>query len=106
MPSLPLYDLNKKKVGNVDLSDVVFAGEVRPHLLNDAVRAQIAWRHEYRTANSRPERKFTERERKCTAKKVPVRPVTEIRKLLSLWGVVKPTARNLVALFIRSTRRR
>lgn len=53
MPSLPLYDLNKKKVGNVDLSDVVFAGEVRPHLLNDAVRAQIAWRHEYKTANSR-----------------------------------------------------
>jgi len=53
MPSLPLYDLNKKKVGSVDLSDVVFAGEVRPHLVNDAVRAQIAWRHEFKTANSR-----------------------------------------------------
>ncbi len=53
MPSLPVYDLNKKKVGNVELNDAVFAGEVRPHLVNDAVRAQIAWRHEFKTANSR-----------------------------------------------------
>jgi large subunit ribosomal protein L4 len=52
MPSLPLYDLSKKKVGNVDLNDAVFSGEVKPHLINDAVRAQIAWRHEYKTANS------------------------------------------------------
>jgi large subunit ribosomal protein L4 len=52
MLSLPLYDMSKKKVGNVDLSDEVFAQEVRPHLLNDAVRYQIAKRYEYRTANS------------------------------------------------------
>lgn len=52
MPSLPVYDMTKKKVGNVDLDDALFAGEVKPHLLNDAVRAQIAWRYEYRTANS------------------------------------------------------
>lgn len=52
MLSLPLYDMSKKKVGNVDLSDAVFAAEVRPHLLNDAVRYQIAKRYEYRTANS------------------------------------------------------
>ena len=52
MLSLPLYDMSKKKVGNVDLSDAVFAQEVRPHLLNDAVRYQIAKRYEYRTANS------------------------------------------------------
>jgi large subunit ribosomal protein L4 len=52
MLSLPLYDMSKKKVGNVDLSDGVFAAEVRPHLLNDAVRYQIAKRYEYRTANS------------------------------------------------------
>lgn len=44
--------MSKKKVGNVDLSDAVFAAEVRPHLLNDAVRYQIAKRYEYRTANS------------------------------------------------------
>jgi large subunit ribosomal protein L4 len=52
MPSLPLYDLTKKKVGNVDLNDAVFSAEVRPHLINEAVRAQIAWRYENRTANS------------------------------------------------------
>lgn len=52
MLSLPLYDMSKKKVGNIDLSDAVFAQEVRPHLLNDAVRYQIAKRYEYRTANS------------------------------------------------------
>ncbi len=52
MPSLPLYDISKKKVGQIELSDTVFAGEVKPHLINDAVRAQIAWRYEFRTANS------------------------------------------------------
>jgi large subunit ribosomal protein L4 len=52
MPSLPLYDMNNKKVGNVELSDSIFAADVKPHLLNAAVRAQIAWRYEYKTANS------------------------------------------------------
>lgn len=53
MPSLPLYDLGKKKVGTVDLNDAVFAGEVKPHLINSAVRAQVAWRYENKTANSK-----------------------------------------------------
>lgn len=52
MPSLPVYDMKKEKVGSIELSDAVFAAEVRPHLLNDAVRAQIAWKHENKTANS------------------------------------------------------
>ena len=52
MPSLPVYDLNKKKVGTIELSDAVFAGEVHPHLINDAVRVQIARRYEWKTANS------------------------------------------------------
>ncbi|NBX77213.1 MAG: 50S ribosomal protein L4 [Proteobacteria bacterium] len=52
MPSLPVYDMKKEKVGSIELSDSVFAAEVRPHLLNDAVRAQIAWKHENKTANS------------------------------------------------------
>jgi len=52
MPSLPLYDMSKKKVGSIEVSDAIFAGEIRPHLLNDAVRAQVARRYEYRTANS------------------------------------------------------
>lgn len=52
MPSLPLYDIKSKKVGNIEVSDAVFSADVKPHLLNDAVRAQIAWRYENRTANS------------------------------------------------------
>lgn len=65
MPSLPLYDLSKKKVGNIDLNDAVFAGEVRPYLLNDAVRAQLAWKYEFRTANT-----LTRTEVQGTRKKV------------------------------------
>lgn len=52
MPSLPLYDLAKKKVGSIELNDAVFAGDIRPHLLNDAVRAKIARKYEYRTSNA------------------------------------------------------
>mgnify|MGYP000367252181 CR=1 FL=1 len=52
MPSLPLYDLNKKKIGSIELNDTVFAGEIKPHLLNDAVRAKIARKYEYKTANA------------------------------------------------------
>lgn len=51
MPSLPVYDMTKKKVGSIDLSDAIFAAEIRPHLINDAVRAQIAWKHERRTGH-------------------------------------------------------
>ena len=65
MPSLPIYDMTKKKVGNIELNDAVFAGEIKPHLLNDAVRAQIAWRYEYRTANA-----FTRTEVHGTRKKM------------------------------------
>lgn len=53
MPSLPVFDITKKKVGNIELNDAIFAAEIRPHLLNDAVRTQIAKRYEYRTANSK-----------------------------------------------------
>ncbi len=65
MPSLPVYDISKKKVGSVELNDAVFAAEVRPHLLNDVVRAQIAWRNEWKTANAK-----TRTEVKGTRKKV------------------------------------
>jgi len=57
--------MTKNKVGSVELSDAVFAAEVRPHLLNDAVRAQIAWKHENKTANS-----LTRTEVQATGKKV------------------------------------
>lgn len=50
MPSLPVYDMNKKEVGKVDLNDAIFAGEVKTHLINDAVRFQMAKWYEQRTA--------------------------------------------------------
>lgn len=50
MPSVSLYDMNKKEIGKVSLNDAVFAGEVKPHLLNDAVRYQMAKWYEQRTA--------------------------------------------------------
>ncbi len=50
--SIALFDANKKKVGEKELLDWLFGAEVFPHLLNDAVRAQMAWRYEYRTANA------------------------------------------------------
>ena len=53
MPSLPLYDTKKNKVGTIDLNDAVFSVEVRPYLLNDAVRAQMAWKYENKTASSK-----------------------------------------------------
>jgi large subunit ribosomal protein L4 len=52
MASLPVYDINKKKVGNIELNDTVFSSEIHPHLINEAVRAQIAWRFEHKTANA------------------------------------------------------
>ena len=53
MASLPLYDIKKTKIGSVDLADSVFSVEVNPFLINEAVRTQIARKHEWKTANSR-----------------------------------------------------
>lgn len=53
MPTIAVYDIQKKKVGSIDLNDAIFAGEIRPHLINDAVRTQIARRYEWKTANSK-----------------------------------------------------
>lgn len=53
MPSLPVYNLAKEKVGSIELDDALFAAEVEPHLLNQVVRTQIARRYEWKTANSK-----------------------------------------------------
>lgn len=44
MASVALYDLNKKSVGKVELSDAVFAQEVNEALLYDVLKAQLASR--------------------------------------------------------------
>lgn len=42
MPQLDVYDLNKKKVGSVDLDSAIFEAPVREHLLHDVVNWQLA----------------------------------------------------------------
>lgn len=53
MLSVPVYDLKKQKVGSIELSDSVFGVAPKPHLLNTAVRAQVAWRYANKTAMCR-----------------------------------------------------
>jgi len=42
MAKFDVYDLEKKKVGELDLADAVFAGEVNEHLLYEVVKAKLA----------------------------------------------------------------
>lgn len=44
MPTLPVYNTNNEKVSEIEVSDSIFAAEVRPHLFYDAVRYQMAKR--------------------------------------------------------------
>lgn len=42
MPSIAVFDMNKQKVGDVYLSDEIFASEVKEHLMHLALRIQLA----------------------------------------------------------------
>src|SRR6185436_2611305 len=42
MPKLDVFNLKREKVGDIDLSDEVFAAEVKEHLLHEVVVAQLA----------------------------------------------------------------
>ena len=42
MPVVPVYNLERKQVGTLDLSDAVFGAEVKEHLFHEVVRAQMA----------------------------------------------------------------
>ena len=42
MAKFDVYDLEKKKVGEIDLADAVFAGEVNEHLFYEVVKAKLA----------------------------------------------------------------
>lgn len=44
MPSIELYNIERDKVGSVELDDVVFGAEVKPHLFYTVVRYQLAKR--------------------------------------------------------------
>jgi len=42
MPVVPIYNLERKQVGTLDLSDAIFGAEVKEHLFHEVVRAQLA----------------------------------------------------------------
>ena len=42
MPQLDVYNIEKKKVGSIDLSDEIFATEVNEHLVHEVVKMQLA----------------------------------------------------------------
>lgn len=42
MSKQDIYDINMKKVGDIELSKAVFCAEVKPHLIYDAVKTQLA----------------------------------------------------------------
>jgi len=42
VPQLDVYDLNRKKVGSVDLDPAIYEAPVRKHLLHDVVNWQLA----------------------------------------------------------------
>lgn len=44
MAKIDVFDLERKKVGEIDLADEVFAAEVKEHLLHEVVVAQLASR--------------------------------------------------------------
>ncbi len=46
MPTVDIYNTDKKKVGTVDLDDAVFGAEVKEHLFYTAVRYQMAKRRQ------------------------------------------------------------
>ena len=45
MPVIDVYNLNKDKVGEIELSDNVFAAPVNEHLFYEVVRMQLAKKH-------------------------------------------------------------
>lgn len=42
MATIAVYDLERKNVGELELSDVVFNGEVKEYLIHEAVKIQLA----------------------------------------------------------------
>jgi large subunit ribosomal protein L4 len=44
MARMEVFDTERRKVGEIDLDDEVFGVEVKPHLLHEVVRAQLASR--------------------------------------------------------------
>jgi len=41
MATVPVYDMNKNRVGEIDLSDAVFNAEVKEYLIHEAIKIQL-----------------------------------------------------------------
>lgn len=46
MPTVEVFDSKREKVGSLELSDAVFAAELKPHLLHEVVVWQLACRRQ------------------------------------------------------------
>lgn len=46
MPMVDVFDLNNRKVGDVELSDAVFGAEIKEHLIYESVRHYMACRRQ------------------------------------------------------------
>ncbi|MFH1035042.1 MAG: 50S ribosomal protein L4 [Pseudomonadota bacterium] len=46
MPTVEVYDANKQKVGEIELSEAVFGAEIKPYLLHEVVVWQLANRRQ------------------------------------------------------------
>ncbi len=46
MPTVEVYDANKQKVGEIELSEAVFGAEIKPYLLHEVVIWQLAKRRQ------------------------------------------------------------
>jgi len=42
MATIDVFDIKKNKVGEMDLSDIVFNGEVKEYLIHEAIKVQLA----------------------------------------------------------------
>ncbi len=42
MATIDVYDIRKKKVGEMELSDIIFNGEVKEYLIHEALKVQLA----------------------------------------------------------------
>ena len=44
MATLPIYNLNREEIGSIDVSDDIFAGQVKRHLFYEVIKWQLARR--------------------------------------------------------------
>lgn len=44
MAKLPIYNLNREEIGSIDVSDDIFAGQVKRHLFYEVIKWQLARR--------------------------------------------------------------